>query len=151
MSETKTARVLPDNWPRLLAIGAFVVVAIIVLGRPPASAPGTTTPKTPNAPNAPARSAQTITGSGISKSAPFTLSGDYEVRWTATPTSDSGCYHGASLERADGEFMNETLANEILDNRTPQSGATRLYGMDDARYYVDASSGCKWSFTFSPT
>ena len=92
----------------------------------------------------------TITGSGISKSKPFALAGDYEVTWTAQADSSGGCYHGASLQRADGEFTFETLVNELISDAKPHSGTTNLYNLDATQYYVDASSGCSWSFTFTP-
>jgi hypothetical protein len=44
--EPKRALELPTNWPKLLLVGAFVVVAIIVLARPPTSSrPGTSAPR----------------------------------------------------------------------------------------------------------
>jgi len=101
-------------------------------------------------PSTPARSAVTITGKGIQKSKPFALQGDYTVTWNATPDSSVGCYHGASLERVDGTFLNETLVNELLNSKASASGETNLYGLDAARYYIQANSGCTWSFTFSP-
>jgi hypothetical protein len=135
-----------------------VVIALAVLGgisnalKPkttttPAGGGGATQQPAGN----PARSPVTVTGSGIEKSKPFALSGNYSVAWTATPDSDTGCYHGADLERADGEFMIETLVNEILDSKAPKSGTTQLYNLDATNYYVDANSGCSWSFTFTPS
>jgi hypothetical protein len=29
------------------------------------------------------------------------------------------------------------------------SGTTFVYGLDAARYFVNANSGCDWSFTFT--
>jgi hypothetical protein len=98
----------------------------------------------------PARTPVTVTGSGISKSKPFHLEGNYAVDWTATPASSGGCFHGASLERADGTSLFESLANAILKDAEPKTGSTNLYNLDAADYYVNASSGCEWSFTFKP-
>lgn len=93
----------------------------------------------------------TVSGSGIENSDPFTLAeGDYRVEWTATPDHDTGCYHGAQLDSTDeSEFVFEQLANELLDTIEPASGSTNVYGLDGGRYYVSASSGCDWSFTFT--
>lgn len=96
------------------------------------------------------RTPVTVNGSGISKSKAFRLSGNYSVSWKATPDTDVGCYHGADLERADGEFTFEPLVNEILDGKASKSGTTQLYNLNAAEYYVDANSGCSWSFTFTP-
>jgi len=46
--------------------------------------------------------------------------------------------------------MFETLVNEILNNKKPVTGESNLFNLDDADYYIDASSGCKWVFQFVP-
>lgn len=76
------------------------------------------------------------------------MSGDYIVNWTATPSSDSGCYHGAFLQSASG--IPEMLVNELLKDGFQKSGNTHIYGLAAGDYYVNASSGCAWSFTFTP-
>lgn len=91
-----------------------------------------------------------VSGKGISKSAPFRLSGNYNVTWTAKADSAVGCYHGGDLSRADGTFFFESLANEILNDAATHTGSTRLYNVPDAQYYVNANSGCTWTFTFTP-
>jgi hypothetical protein len=96
------------------------------------------------------RKAVTVSGKGISKSKTFNLAGDYEVTWTAQADSHVGCYHGASLARKDGEYVDGTLVNEIFKDAKKHTGTTNLYGLDATAYYVDASSGCSWSFTFAP-
>lgn len=99
----------------------------------------------------PAQQPVTVSGSGIENSDPFRLAaGDYAVEWTATPHSDTGCYHGANLESTDeSRFVFEPLANELLDSATPVSGSTNIYGLDGGEYYVAASSGCDWRFVFT--
>jgi hypothetical protein len=96
------------------------------------------------------RETLTVKGKGISSSKAFRLAGNYELQWVATADSSVGCYHGATLKRADGTFMFETIANEMIDSKKPVSGETNLFNLDDAEYYVDASSGCDWEFTFVP-
>jgi hypothetical protein len=93
----------------------------------------------------------TVTGSGIEKSAPFHLeAGTYEVTWTATPPNDQGCYHGANLGAVDpDQVIFEPLANELLDSSAAKTGSTFIYNLDAGDYYVDASSGCEWSFIFT--
>lgn len=93
----------------------------------------------------------TITGSGIENSAPFLLDGGiYLVEWTAIPHSDQGCYHGAELEAVDPDAaVFEPLANELLDSAAPKTGTTYIYDLAGGDYYVHASSGCDWSFTFT--
>ena len=105
---------------------------------------------TPTNPPAPTREIVTVKGSGISSSKPFHLAGNYLVNWIATPKSSYGCYHGASLKRTDGTFMFETIGNEVLNSGKSSKGETNLYNLDDADYYIDASSGCKWVYTFTP-
>lgn len=97
------------------------------------------------------REVVTVKGNGISQSKPFHLGGSYAVGWVATPKSSYGCYHGAYLKRADGTFLFETLGNEMLNSGKAAKGETNLFGLDDADYYIDASSGCKWVYTFTPT
>jgi hypothetical protein len=38
----------------------------------------------------------------------------------------------------------------MLDTMAPESGTSQLYNLDAANYYVDTTSGCGWSFTFTP-
>lgn len=133
-------------WVRTAIITVIALGAIGYLSRQPPTPPAAADSAAGQA----SRTARTVTGSGIAKSEPFALAGDYSVKWTATPDSDTGCYHGANLERADGELFFEPLVNELLDSRSPKSGSTRLYGMVATRYYVEVSSGCAWSFTFTP-
>lgn len=95
------------------------------------------------------RSVVTITGSGIEKSASYAMSGDYIVNWTATPSSDSGCYHGANLESVQATHF-EMLVNEMISNGLQKSGNTHIYALPAGDYYINAASGCAWSFTFTP-
>ncbi len=155
-----------------IGIGVLALLVVVALagssesGSTPATAtPTATTPAqvtaTVSAPSAPRtappvtappsadRAAVTIKGSGTSKSKPFALAGTYAVEWTATP--DGTCYHGAFLERADGERVSETLVNEILKGAKAKTGSTHLYNLDPADYYIDATSGCAWSFTITPS
>jgi hypothetical protein len=129
----------------------FVIVVLVALALiggagnvPPAG--GASTP----AGGAGARAPVSVTGSRTAKSKAFPLSGNYSVAWKATPDGEVGCYHGAHLERADGAFLFETLVNEIVDGKASKSGSTQLYNLDAAQYYVDANSGCSWTFTFTP-
>jgi hypothetical protein len=130
-----------------LASGTPSLAAATETPKPTATSQATP-PPTPE-PTAVAAKPITISGKGISKSTKFPLAGDYEVTWTAKASSSSGCYHGASLERADGTSMFELLVNEIINDAKSHTGTTNLYNVDAADYYVDASSGCTWSFTFT--
>jgi len=105
----------------------------------------------PSAPAGVHQEPVTVTGTGIQKSAPFHLeAGTYLVTWTATPSNAQGCYHGASLQSTNPDTpIFELLANELLDSGAPKSGQTFIYNLDAGDYYVDASSGCAWSFTFT--
>jgi len=96
------------------------------------------------------RESVTVTGKGISSSKAFRLAGNYMLQWVAVADSSVGCYHGANLKRADGTFMFETIANEMIENKKPVTGETNLFNLEDAEYYVDVSSGCDWEFTFIP-
>ena len=129
------------------AIIAVLAVAFVI--RP--SAP-TNTPAAPGIVAPAARSVVNVAGTGISNSKPFHLDGSYTVAWTATPDSDVGCFHGADLERADGELVqSNTLVNEMLNDANPASGSTQLYNLDSTNYYVHGVSGCAWTFTFTPS
>jgi hypothetical protein len=144
----------PSGAAWLIRLIVIVIVALVVGGILNEVKPaGTTAPAGGNPPAGAggARSPVTVSGSGIEKSKPFTLSGTYSVTWKATPDSDVGCYHGADLERADGSPTFESLVNEILDSKAPKSGTTQVYNLDSASYYVDANSGCSWTFTFTPS
>jgi hypothetical protein len=143
---------------KLLAGIGIVVIALLVLGSMIGSPASTPVPGAvaSNAPTlavsaGPTRAAVTVKGTGISKSKPFHLAGNYAVTWTAQSSSSVGCYHGADLQRADGTAMFETLVNEVFSDAKSHTGSTNLYNLDDAQYYVDASSGCAWSFTFNPS
>lgn len=111
---------------------------------PAASEPAASEPPAAEAP-------VTITGSGIENSAPFHLGGGiYLVEFTATPRSDQGCYHGAYLQSADPNApVYERLASELLESAAPLSGTTYIYDLAAGDYYINANSGCDWSFTFT--
>jgi hypothetical protein len=113
----------------------------------PSSAVASATPATPSSP---AREMVTVKGSGIASSKPFHLAGNYAVAWVATPKGSSGCYHGATLKRADGTYLFEHIGSDLINGSEPTNGETNLYNLDDADYYIDASSGCKWVYTFTP-
>lgn len=100
---------------------------------------------------APRQTAITVSGSGIENSDPFQLNGgDYMVEWTATPQTDTGCYHGATLQTTDeSAFVFEMLANELLDSSARASGSTNVYGLDEGEYYIEANSGCDWEFVIT--
>jgi DUF971 family protein len=96
---------------------------------------------------APQRQAVTVTGSGIMNSEPFRLSGDYSVDWTATASSDVGCYHGTSLEPTGTGRGADLISKEVSGT---ESGTVGVYGLASGSYYVRAASGCDWTFRFEP-
>lgn len=98
-------------------------------------------------PSAP-RSSVTVSGTGSSDSQPLTLSGDYEVRWTARDPSGGACLHYANLDVV-GEMRRaaDLISTEV---RGSGSGTVYVYDLDPGRYYVNANSGCDWSLTFAP-
>jgi hypothetical protein len=92
----------------------------------------------------------TISGTGIQKSAPFHLTGSYSVSWSAQAATDIGCAHAAFLARTDGTSTLEMLVNQMISDAQPHSGSTNVYNLADAQYYINGTSGCTWSFTFTP-
>jgi hypothetical protein len=99
------------------------------------------------------RSPQTVTGSGQANSKPFALEGTYEVKWEAQ--APNGCFHettlwpvGSSLEGGGTDFRDLTTVN--FTDGAMHAGSTMLYGVKAGSYYIRASSGCRWSFTFTP-
>lgn len=93
----------------------------------------------------------TITGSGTENSAPFHLDGTYAVTWTATPSSDVGCFHAVDLVAVDPDMrVSETLGSALLDSAAPQTGTTYLYNIEPGDYFARANSGCDWSLVFTP-
>lgn len=130
-----------------LAAGIFGVLLVITVAV--ASTARQDASQGPNGVGQPRQAPVTIGGSGIENSAPFHLNaGDYRVAWTATPDHDTGCYHGADLESAEVDVF-EPLGNELLDSSAPLSGSTYIYGLEGASYYIRASSGCSWTYTFT--
>lgn len=130
------------------AVIAIAVVALMVGGRPRTPTTGgnggggTTTAN---------RSQYTVSGVGIMQSTSVPLEGDYTVQWQAqeqdSDTPDIGCYHGARLEPVGGGPGQSLVSVEV---KGQASGTSAVYGVDGPAY-VDASSGCKWSFTFVPS
>ena len=90
-----------------------------------------------------------VHGSGASTTSAFPLAGDVVVRWSATPQSAAGCYHAASLERADGGRLVQLLVNEAIQGTATHTGSTVVQGLPSASYMVAASSECAWSFSFA--
>lgn len=139
--------------PRLMFIASALVLSASACAGTTTGvmdSPAATAPESTPTPVVVQRETVTVKGKGIGKSKPFKLAGAYLVQWIATPSSSVGCYHGASLKRVDGTFLFETLVNELLNSKKPAEGETNLYDLDEADYFVDASSGCSWTFTFVP-
>jgi len=91
----------------------------------------------------------TVSGSGIQKSRPFTLTGgNYSVQWRATSKSSGGCYHGGQIRSLDNPGFFETVANEMVQGSA--SGETQMYRVRAGQYYADMSSGCDWAITIAP-
>lgn len=96
------------------------------------------------------RSAVSFTGQGMMKTAAQPLSGDYTVSWRAQAASNVGCFNGAFLRSVKTGQSAQVLVSEMIKDSVPHSGSTNAYGLGADSYYVDASSGCSWSFTFTP-
>lgn len=93
------------------------------------------------------RSQVTVSGEGIMSSEPVTLAGDYRVDWLASNDGGRDCFHGTTLRTTGGERAADLILTEVHGSG---SGTVYVYGLESGRYYVDASSGCAWSFTFVP-
>lgn len=136
----------------LIPIALLILVVIALNSHPATSQQGASTAESADASVAGVHQEPvTVSGTGIEKSAPFHLeAGNYLVTWTATPSSDQGCYHGATLSAVDPNApVFEMLANELLKDATPKSGQTRIYNLRSGDYYINGTSGCAWSFTFT--
>jgi hypothetical protein len=155
-----------------LVVAGFLVVRVVSDAVPaPTSEPTRPTvgavpvrPPRPSFGPGGARSVVILTGSGSQKSKVVPLKGDYVVAWAATPDSDAGCHHGATLVNADlassgapstsspsATPAQTFLVDETLEDSSPALGTTHLSDLSANDYYVDADSGCDWSFTFTPS
>lgn len=126
----------------VLVGGCVAIISLgALLGASPGVAPGDVSTRGP----------VSVQGSGVEESRPFQLAGDYLVIWSAKAGS-GGCYHVAFLERTDGgPMIDEMFVKEtVWGGAPPLTGTTRLYDLDAASYYVDVTSGCRWTFTFAP-
>ena len=98
----------------------------------------------------PSRGPVTVHASGIAKSDPFRLVGDYAVAWTAQADSEAGCHSGATLERTDGEYTGLRLTRDVYYDAALHTGSSNLYGMNGSLSFVEETGSCNWSFTFTP-
>lgn len=95
-----------------------------------------------------ARSVETVSGAGIMQSAPVSLGGTYEVAWSARPVGNHECYHGTDLRTTSDHRASDLVSVQVPVAGT--SGTVWVYDLDQGEYFVDANSGCQWSFTFTP-
>jgi hypothetical protein len=92
----------------------------------------------------------TMADQGTKNTAVFTLAGGtYKVNWEATPVGPSGsCFHGARLVPESGS-SGENLGSGTPAAGAPLTGETFIYKLRPGRYYIDATSSCRWSITLT--
>jgi hypothetical protein len=95
----------------------------------------------------------TIADQGSKKTALFTLAGGtYKVNWQATDppggAATVGCFHGARLVPESGSFGEDLGSGQVAANATV-NGETFAYNFKPGRYYIDATSTCRWSITLT--
>jgi hypothetical protein len=151
------ARLIADarmGWP-IVGAAAVVLVGVGVLlglglghsntrvsGAPVAAATATTTAA--DAKPVPV----VLSGPGLSKTAPFHLSGSYRVEYNVV----NACSYFGSVKRVDGKAYLGGL--NVVAAAQPAQGAKQLSNVPAADYYFDmiagASTGCVWYVTFKP-
>lgn len=82
-----------------------------------------------------------LSGPGSMKTAEFRLSGDYVATWTSA--------------NPDGVFGSFLQSNEVAGLYEPigvfqVSGTTHIYGLADAKYFLDVNSTSAWTVTLTP-
>lgn len=93
----------------------------------------------------------TLQGEGLQKTRPFALrGGNYTLAWEATAPNPAGCYHGGMLQAVNPAALAvaEPLANAMVQGT--QRGETQVYRLAAGDYYLNMTSGCRWSVTISP-
>lgn len=94
----------------------------------------------------------TVAGQGMMKTALFALAGGtYKVNWQASDASAGdfvGCFHGAQL-RSESAAFGESIGGGSVAADATLTGETFVYSVKPGRYYVDATSGCRWSITLT--
>jgi hypothetical protein len=96
------------------------------------------------APRAVAQVPITLSGSGTMQSATFRLDGgDYKADWTATPSSDGGCFHSLVLKGASGQSFGDIVSVDFSDG-AQHTGTSLVHAVPAGDYYVQAFSGCSW-------
>lgn len=99
----------------------------------------------------PAEAPVTLQGEGLQKTKPFALrGGNYTLSWEATAPNAAGCYHGGLLQAVNPSALAvaEPLANAMVQGT--QRGETQVYRVAAGDYYLNMTSGCRWSVTISP-
>lgn len=95
----------------------------------------------------------TVSGSGTSHSAPFTLAGGgYRVDWqlTDTPASSLQCGHGARLASTADDRQSYPLgAGNVPPGEPTATGTTYAYSVPAGSYFIDVLANCDWSFTLT--
>jgi hypothetical protein len=101
---------------------------------------------------APAQAPVTLSGKGIAKTDPFSLSaGSYEIHWQAVNPTTAPCFHGGSLLAIDQQgFFPQTVGNEMVPAGQTNEGATNAYNLKAGQYYLNMSSGCQWTVSILP-
>src|SRR5262249_8475696 len=117
--------------------------------------PGGQAPQGGGAPSGGAEPPVTFSGTGATKTKPFSLrGGNYVSTWRAHDPADHlamGCFHTGFLESADpSSSVMFDLRTKIVDPGRSASGTAPLPGLKPGKYCLDMSSGCAWTVTISP-
>jgi hypothetical protein len=83
------------------------------------------------------RIGHTYTGTGDTQSEAVSLRGDYLVTWALAAPPSEECLVSLDLEDTTDRTNRETVALEVVNNGQPAKGSTHVYGLADARYFVD--------------
>jgi hypothetical protein len=115
--------------------------------------PGGQFPQGGGVPSGGAEPPVTFSGTGPTKTNPFSLrGGNYVSTWSAhDPASHlaMGCFHSGFLESDDPSMMLD-LGTKIIFPGGSASGTAPLPGLKAGHYFLDMSSGCAWTVTISP-
>ena len=92
----------------------------------------------------------TFSGSGTSKTPSQSLMGAYTITWSAVADSDAGCHLDARLRGHGRGGLGEVLVNETIEDAGRRTGQINVNALSGGGFYIDASLGCSWEFTFDP-
>ena len=92
-----------------------------------------------------AQPGQRFEGVGPADSAALVLEGEYELEWTASPTTPSACGFSASIRSQSDGALNVELAQARVEASPTPVGHRTIELPAKPDYYLHVESDCRWS------